>query len=72
MAVQQIPAVNHWYVNKTGKPMKVRLVMVGGQGPEKVLLEYLDHTRTSIDIDAWNCLDLDVLWQEHVHNQVNH
>ncbi len=74
MAVQQTPAVNNWYVNKTGKPMKVRLVMVGDQGPEKILLEYLDHSRTAIDIEAWNCLDLDILWQEQIQNQnqVNH
>lgn len=52
--------------------MKVKLVMVGDQGPEKILLEYLDHSRTAIDIEAWNCLDLDVLWQEQIQHQVNH
>jgi len=52
--------INAWYVNKTGKLMKLRLMCYEAGQLEKVLLEYLEGTTTVISIEAWNKLDLDI------------
>ena len=52
------PVVGAWYVNKTGKVMKVKLVSYTHTFLSSVMIEYLDGTRQIVDIDAWYCLEL--------------
>lgn len=58
MTVAQHPAVGSWYLNQSGKLMKVKLLVYRADAVSRVLLEYLDGTRQCVNIDAWNFLDL--------------
>lgn len=60
MAILQEPIVGSWYLNQTGKLMKVRMLMFTEQRLSKVMIEYLDSSVKIVDIDAWNFLDLNV------------
>ena len=60
MAILQEPVVGSWYLNQTGKLMKVRMLMYVEQLLSKVMIEYLDGSVNVVDIDAWNFLDLNV------------
>jgi hypothetical protein len=60
MAILQEPIVGSWYLNQTGKLMKVRMLMFTEQCLSKVMIEYLDSSVKIVDIDAWNFLDLNV------------
>ena len=60
MAILQEPIVGSWYLNQTGKLMKVRMLMFAEQRLSKVMIEYLDSSVKIVDIDAWNFLDLNV------------
>lgn len=60
MAILQEPIVGSWYLNQTGKLMKVRMLMFTEQSLSKVMIEYLDSSVKIVDIDAWNFLDLNV------------
>jgi hypothetical protein len=60
MAILQEPIVGSWYLNQTGKLMKVRMLMFTGQRLAKVMIEYLDSSVNIVDIEAWNFLDLNV------------
>lgn len=60
MAILQEPIVGSWYLNQTGKLMKVRMLMFSEQRLSKVMIEYLDSSVKIVDIDAWNFLDLNV------------
>ena len=60
MAILQEPIVGSWYLNQTGKLMKVRLLMFTEQCLSKVMIEYLDSSVKIVDIDAWNFLDLNM------------
>jgi hypothetical protein len=60
MAILQEPIVGSWYLNQTGKLMKVRMLMFTEQRLTKVMIEYLDSSVKIVDIEAWNFLDLNV------------
>ena len=60
MAILQEPVVSSWYLNQTGKLMKVKLVLFDKERMSKVMVEYLDGTLSIVDIKLWNFLDLDV------------
>lgn len=52
------PRPGYWYINRTGKLMKVKMVMLGTSGVEAVLIQYVEGTTITISIDDWRCLDL--------------
>lgn len=54
----QEPKPGYWYINRTGKLMKVKMVMHGLESIESVLIQYVEGTTHSISIDDWQCLDL--------------
>lgn len=58
MLEMQEPKPGYWYINRTGKLMKVKMVMLGLEGIESVLIQYVEGTTHSISIDDWQCLDL--------------
>lgn len=60
MAILQEPVVGSWYLNQTGKLMKVRMLLHTEQQLSRVMIEYLDSSVKIVDIDAWNFLDLNV------------
>lgn len=60
MAILQEPVVGSWYLNQTGKLMKVRMLMYVEKLLSKVMIEYLDGSFNVVDINAWNFLDLNV------------
>lgn len=60
MAILQEPIVGSWYLNQTGKLMKVRMLMFTEQRLTRVMIEYLDSSVKIVDIEAWNFLDLNV------------
>ncbi len=60
MSMQQQPRVGSWYVNMTGKLMKVRALVYHFGRLTGVSIEYLDGSRHLADITSWNCLDLTV------------
>ena len=57
----QKPIVNAWYVNQTGKLVKVRMLDYEAGKLAKVLIEYLEGNTILIGIADWNKLDL------HIH-----
>jgi hypothetical protein len=64
MMVRHEPRAGSWYVNKTGKLMKVKLLLLNGERLDRVLIEFLDGMRVTVDYDAWSHLDLDVIWHD--------
>ncbi len=58
MFTKQQPVVGAWYVNRTGKLMKVKLMAWRHLEPVSVLIEYLDGKRQVVDMDAWYSLEL--------------
>ncbi len=58
MFTKQQPVVGAWYVNRTGKLMKVKLMAWRHLDPVSVLIEYLDGKRQVVDMDAWYSLEL--------------
>lgn len=54
----QEPRPGYWYINRTGKLMKVKMVVYGTKGMESVLIQYVEGTMHSISMDDWQCLDL--------------
>ena len=52
------PRPGHWYINRTGKLMKVKMVMLGNTGPEAVLIQYVEGSTITISMTDWDCLDL--------------
>lgn len=58
MATMQKPISGSWYVNRTGKLVKVSLLLYAGEVLSRVMLEYLDGMKVVITKDAWSRLDL--------------
>ncbi len=58
MFSKQEPEAGRWYVNRTGKLIKAKLVMLEAGQPQRILVEYLDGMRLMIGVDAWRCLQL--------------
>jgi hypothetical protein len=52
------PVPGYWYINRTGKLMRVRFVTFGVNGMESVLIQYIEGSTQTISIDDWRCLDL--------------
>lgn len=57
-ALMQQPKPGYWYINRTGKLMKVKMVLFGDAGPETVLLQYVEGPTVMISMSDWQCLDL--------------
>jgi hypothetical protein len=53
----QQPRPGYWYIDRTGKLIKVKMVRHGLAGIEAVLIQYVEETTHSISIDDWQCLD---------------
>lgn len=64
MANPHEPNAGSWYVNKSGKLMKVRLLLHEQNRISRILIEFLDGMRISVDREAWKHLDLDVIWHD--------
>ncbi len=60
MSLPQEPVVGSWYLNQAGKLMKVKFLLYSERCLSKVMIEFLDGTLKTVDIAAWNYLDLDV------------
>ncbi len=58
MYKQQEPEVGAWFVNRTGKLMKVKLIMYHHEDPERVMIEFLEGQLKVVDIDDWYYLEL--------------
>ncbi len=58
MFCAQEPVPGAWYVNRTGKLMKVRLLLYAGRRRQALLIEYLEGQRQIIGIDDWYRLQL--------------
>ena len=52
------PKPGYWYINRTGKLMKVKMVLLGNMGPEAVLIQYVEGSTMIISMTDWHCLDL--------------
>lgn len=52
------PKPGYWYINRTGKLIKVKMVMRGLGAIESVLLQYIEGSTYTISMDDWQCLDL--------------
>ena len=52
------PRPGHWYINRTGKLMKVKMIMLGSEGPESVLIQYVEGSTITISMTDWESLDL--------------
>lgn len=52
------PVPGYWYINRTGKLMRVRFVTFGVNGMESVLIQYIEGSTQTISIEDWRCLDL--------------
>ena len=52
------PIAGNWYVNRTGKLIKVRLLVYQHDQLYSVLLEYLDGQHKLISAADWFCLEL--------------
>ena len=72
MAIIKQPHAGSWYVNKTGKLMKVRMLLYSDGQPTQVMIEFLDGMRISVGIDAWCYLDLDVIWHDEPQTRVGY
>jgi len=58
MFSSQEPVPGAWYINRTGKLMKVRLMLYRGRRRCALLIEYLEGQRQIIGIDDWYRLQL--------------
>ena len=58
MFTKQQPVVGAWYVNRTGKLMKVKLMAWQRQQAVSVLIEHLDGKRQVVEMNAWYSLEL--------------
>ena len=52
------PIVGTWFVNQTGKLLKVRMLIFSDKKLQRVLVQYLDGTTHSVKVDDWFCLKL--------------
>jgi len=52
------PIAGSWYVNHTGKLMRVVMVRYDGPSLSKAMIEYLDGRRIVVGIGAWRQLAL--------------
>lgn len=58
MFTMQSPVVGTWYVNQTGKLIKVRMLLYVRDGLQNVMVEYLDGSLALVSADDWYCLKL--------------
>ncbi len=55
---KQEPEVGAWYTNRTGKLMKVKLVLYRHENPLRVMIEFLEGQHKIVNIDDWYYLEL--------------
>ena len=58
MQVRNEPTIGAWYVNATGKLMKVKMMIYRQGKPTGVMIEYLDGVRNVVGMGEWTCLEL--------------
>ena len=58
MFLNHQPVVGNWYMNKTGKLLKVKMLMYADTQPSSIVIEYLDGSRQIVDMASWSCLEL--------------
>ena len=58
MQVIHEPTIGAWYVNATGKLMKVRMMLYEQGKATGVMIEYLDGARQIVGMGEWSCLEL--------------
>lgn len=58
MAVNTSPLPNHWYMNQSGKLIKVRLLSYTDGELTGVLLEFLEGATMRVSAEEWYKLDL--------------
>ncbi len=58
MSVRITPTANTWYVNPTGKLIKVRMLCYEAGELNAVLIEYLEGNSQCLSLEDWNKLDL--------------
>lgn len=60
----QEPIVGTWFVNMTGQLIRVKLLMFSNNKLQRVLVQYLDGSTSSINSDDWLNLKLN----PHLHD----
>jgi len=63
MALNIEPEVGNWYMNMTGRLIKVWAVAYAGDEMTKVVIEFLNAEKRIINIHDWNRLELEI----HLH-----
>lgn len=59
MPTNMTPVPNTWYVNKTGKLVKVKMLAYSQHEVSRIMIEYLEGTTQLVDIADWSKLDLE-------------
>ena len=52
------PVVGSWFINRTGKLMKVKLILFRHEEPIKVMIEFIEGQRKVVTVNDWYCLEL--------------
>jgi len=63
MALNIEPEVGNWYMNMTGRLIKVWAIAYSGNVIARVVIEFLNAEKRIINIHDWNQLDLEI----HLH-----
>jgi len=63
----QQPRPGYWYISRTGKMMKVKMLRYGRDDIEWVLIQYVEGATHTISLSDWQCLDLVVPRYEQGH-----
>ena len=50
--------MDSWFINRTGKLMKVKLIMYRHENPIKVMIEFIEGQLKVVSIEDWYCLEL--------------
>jgi hypothetical protein len=60
-----IPVPGYWYINTSGKLIRVRLIGYVGLKACTVIIQYIDGLIRTIDIDDWHGLDILMPCSDH-------
>ena len=72
MFTSQSPVVGTWSVHQTGKLIKVRVLVFEETGLKKVMVEYLDGSKTLVVAEDWFCLKLNSRIHEAGQSMILH
>ena len=59
MSTNVSPVPNTWYVNKSGKLIKVKMMAFKGHEISRIMIEFLEGTTQLVDFSDWARLDLE-------------